>query len=255
MKKEIKFAAVFIIFLLVFLFSINHLFLVNLSRDAARRFLGLETRIKSIELNPFDGIITVKDLQILNPPPFKDPVLLAHVPLVVVDFNPRTIKENGVFLDKIAIHVKELNIVRNKDGIVNLSKVTALTPQEKPKVKSLFDVKRLVIEIGNVKYIDHTKEGEEKVKVIEIGLKEEYKDLKDADHISRLVAYKVFFNGKVGNIGVDILKIQNDLAKLAETNSHLAEDIKTAMSETIEKAKEKIETVKEAVEEKVEVRK
>jgi hypothetical protein len=90
--------------------------------------------------------------------------------------------------------------------------------------------------------------------------------VKNPDNLARLVAFKVFYNGKIGNIGVDIQKIQKDLAQLAEKNKKLQEEfnrvtqvrvemVKEAVKEKVEAAKEVIkeryEDAKEAVKEKV----
>jgi hypothetical protein len=168
--------------------------------------------------------------------------------LIVLDFNPRSIKEEGVFLDKVVVNVKKLNIVRNKDDVVNLEKVKALTPQEEPGIKAPFGADKVIIEVGDVHYIDYTKEEKNREKVIELNLKEEYRHLDDSFQISQLIACKVFFNGKMGNIGVNILKIQEDLAKLAERNKSLSEDFTLAMKETVAKTKKQ---VAEQVEEKI----
>ena len=111
----------------------------------------------------------------------------------------------------------------------------------------LFKADKCIIEIEKVKYVDRAGE-EDKAKEINIDIKEEYKTIKNFDNIAKLIAYKIFYSGKIGNIGVNIQKIQKDLAKLAERNKKLADEIAQAKQQKAEEVKqvvqEKIEAVK-----------
>jgi len=256
MRKKTKNFIIALILLVISFFAVKHMVLVSVAKNLVKHFLALEIHMNSVSLNPVNGSIIVKGLKIYNPRGFKDRVL-GYVPLVVLDFKPKTLLEKGTFFDSIVIHVKELNIIRNEDDVVNLSRVKALTPQEKAKEIPPFLVDSYVVEVGKVRYIDYTKEEEEeREKEIALDIKEEYKNLKDTDNIAKIIAYKIFFNGKIGNIGVDIQKIQSDLAKLAEQNKKLADEIAKISEEKIDKAKEvvkeKIEKTKEVIKEKVE---
>ena len=254
MRKKTKNFIIALILLVISFFAMKHIVLVSVAKNLVKHFLALEIHMNSVSLNPVNGSITVKGLKIYNPRGFKDRVL-GYVPLVVLDFKPKTLLEKGTFFDSIVIHVKELNIIRNEDDVVNLSQVRALTPQEKAKEVPPFLVDSYVVEVGKVRCIDYTKE-EEREKEIILDIKEEYKNLKDTDNIAKIIAYKIFFNGKIGNIGVDIQRIQSDLAKLAEQNKKLADEIAKISEEKIDKAKEvvkeKIEKTKEIIKEKVE---
>ena len=240
MKKKLKLIGIILLVAVVFYFVFEHIILVDFAKKMVKHTVDLKTHMNRVTLNPFKGRITIKGLKIYNPSGFKNKTL-ANVPTVVVNFNKKTFFEEGTFFDRVIIHLKELNIVRNKEDIVNLSKVKALTPQEKSNNDSPFVVKSCIIEIEDVHYIDYTKNEEGEKETFVIGEKEEYNKIRDPERIGRLVAFKIFFNSKLKNIGVDIVKIQNDLAKLAENNKRLAEQLAKLQQTKDEGEKKQIE--------------
>lgn len=244
MRKIITIILIIAIGLFAVYFTFEHVFLVNVAKSLIRHTVDLETHMNRVSLNPLKARMTIRGIKIFNPPGFKD-LVIANIPTVVVNFNKKTFFEEGTFLDKIIIHLKELNIIRNKEDVVNLSKVKALTPQEENSDKSPFSVKSCIIEIEKVNYIDYTKGEEVEKETFVIDEKEEYNKIRDPERIGRLIAFKIFFNGKIKNIGVDILKIQEDLAKLAESNKKLSEQL-----EKLKQAQDASE--KEAIEQKIE---
>jgi methyl-accepting chemotaxis protein len=250
--RHFKVALIIFVILLVSLFVFEHAVLVAFAKNGLKYLVDLDTHMNRIIVDPLRTTVTIRGLKIYNPPGFKDKIL-ANVPLIVIDFNPRTIFEEGVFFNKIDVDIKELNIIRNKDNVVNLSQVKALTPQEKPKKVLPFNLARYEIEIEKVRYINYMKEDPERVKEIDLNLKEEYKDVKVADNLANVIAFKIFFNGKIGNIGVDIQKIQQNLAVLAEKNKQLGEEMKKVKEEQLEKAKEAAKIAAEKTKEAVQV--
>ena len=254
MLKKLKsigiIVGIVVVLVLVGYLSFEHIILPTLARASMGIITDLDIRTGRIVLDPFEHRITIKNAKILNPKGFKDRVLIS-APSIVMDFKKKTFEEEGAFLDKIVIHIEEVTIVRNKDDVINLSKIKALTPQEQPKEKDPFAVDSCLIKIDTVRYIDYTKDENGQEKVFEINDSEEYKKIRNSDRIGRLIAFKIFFSGKLDNIGVDIQKIQKDLSKLAQENEKLAgelEKLKTEKDEEVKKDIEKnIEDIKENI--------
>lgn len=236
------------------LFTLEHIILVYVAKKGLGNTLDLKTRITKISVQPIKVSMEIRGLTVYNPKGYGKKAL-AYVPYILMDFKPQTFYQEGVFLDKIEIHIKEINIVRNKDGQVNLSEIKALTPQEKKPQASPFLADKYVIKVDKVNYIDKTQEESKQLREIPIDVEEEYKGVKKEENISKIIAYKIFFNGKIGNIGVDIQNIQKDLSALAEKNKKLAEEIQRVKEEKSEKVKEAVKQtvsdVKEAVKEKI----
>lgn len=255
MKKKTKYVITTLALLAMSIFIFEHAVLASFAKAALKHVIALDAQMNRVIFNPIKACITIRGFKIFNPPGFKERIL-ANVPLITMDFKAKTFFEEGAFFDSIHVHIKELNIIRTKDNVVNLAQMKALTPQKDPAKSLSFLADKYILEIEKVKYIDYTKDEKDRVKEIDLNIKEEYTNVKDPNNIAKAIAFKVFFNGQIGNIGVDIQKIQKDLAKLAAENKKLDGEFRKLAEAQIEKAKEaarnQIDTAKEAVKTKVE---
>ena len=146
MKHKIKTIITILVIIIIFLFLLERIIFVSIAKNAIRYLVKLETHIDRVRLNPMKGCVTINGFRIFNPTTYKDRIL-AKAPRITVDIKPRTLFEKGIYIDHIVIHISEINIIRNKDGIVNLSQMKALTPRKKPKQKEPFIVDRYTVEI------------------------------------------------------------------------------------------------------------
>jgi len=249
--KFAKIIAVIIVIFLIVFFAFEHIVLVAIAKNGIKRVVDLKTHMSKIAVQPLKGILTVKGMEIYNPPGYQIRSI-AEISRVLLDFKIETFFEPGAFFDKIEVNIEKINIIKNKDGVVNLSKMSALTPRENGSPPP-FRVDKYHIKIGKIYYTDRTREEKDQVREIELGVDEEYKNLKDPGNLAKIIAYKVFFNGKIGNIGVDIKKIRKDLAALAEKNKRLKEEftsLDSAGDAPLKKGlSEKVEAVKSAIKE------
>ena len=178
MRKKIKHFTGILIVMFFVLFITEHILFVSLAKSAIKYITALDIQMNSVSVNPFKTRMTIRGLKIFNPLGFKEP-MLAHIPLVMIDIHPKSFIEKGAFFNRIIVHIKQLNIIRNKDDIVNLSKMKILTPREKQKNKTPFAIDHYAINIEKVKYVDYTKEEKDRVREIDINVEEEYKNVKN----------------------------------------------------------------------------
>ncbi|MFC1590267.1 hypothetical protein ACFL42_02095, partial [Candidatus Omnitrophota bacterium] len=160
------------------------------------------------------------------------------------------------FFDKIIVRIKEINIIKNKDGLTNISQMKAFAPQDMPKEDIPFLVDKYSVEIKKAKHIDYTQGEEPIIKEIDLNIQEEYTNVKKPDSIIRAIGFKLYFNGKLQNMGIKVQNIQKGLKKLAEENKRLKEEFEKVTQARIEKTKqavsEQTEKAKEAVKEAIE---
>lgn len=252
MKKHAKHILFAVSAALVLFFLIEHVVLVNITENAIKYLIKLDTHMNRVIVNPFLGSVTIRGFKIYNPQGFKEKILAA-APLVNIDFSPKTIFKKGVYFDKIEVYIKEINVIKQKDGMTNIGKMQAFTPKEEPKGKEPFLTDRYVVGIEKINFTDYTEE-EPVTKEIDLNIREEYKNVKNPDNIVNAIGFKLYFNAGLRSIGVNVQKIKQELSKLAEKNQKLKDEIVRLMEEQAEKAKEaikeKIEDLKEKVEER-----
>ncbi|MDP8258207.1 MAG: hypothetical protein P9L90_02110 [Candidatus Aadella gelida] len=209
--------------------------------------------MKKIALRPFEGSMAIKGFKIFNPSGYKEKIL-ADVSLVLLDFKIKTLFEPGAYFDKIELHIDKLNLIRDKEGTINIARMEGFgSPKEKSEKPFLAD--KYIIEIEKVYYIDRTKEVGKQIKEIDINERWEFDNVQDPDNLINVVIYKVFVGGKIIGVGLELQKIQKKLVKLAKHNEKLAEAIEKLKQEQSEKDKqdtqEKVDTTVEAVKEAV----
>jgi hypothetical protein len=244
MKRRIKHTLFTILLLVALLFVIEHAVLVVITRSIIRYVVSMDTNMKRVILNPICGCITVSGLKIFNPPNF-DEKILADIPLIKIDFKARTLFEEGNFFDKILLHIKEINVIKNKEGLTNISQMKAFTPKDKPKENGPFLAEKYIVEIEKAKKIDYSQGKEPVIKEVELNINEEYKNVKKPESILKAIGFKLYFNGKFQDLGINVQNIQKELVKLAEENEKLRAEFDKI-------TKERMEAVKEAIQEKVE---
>lgn len=257
MKKGAKYTLAITAVILILFFVVEHIFLVSITKTAIKYVIKLDTHMNRVIVNPFLGSVTIRGFKIYNPQGFKEKIL-ASAPLVNIDFSLKTIFRKGIYFDKITVHIKEINVIKQKGGLTNVGKMHAFTHEEKPKKKEPFLAERYAVSIEKIKFTDYTKE-EPVAKEINLNMHEEYKNVKNPDNIVNAIGFKMYFNAGLRNIGVNVQRIKQELSKLAERNKKLKDEFTKYAEEQAEKAKEaveeRLEEVKENIGEKVEAAK
>jgi len=95
--------------------------------------------------------VEISGLKIHNPPGFKGPVL-ADIRKIYFDFNLPAFFKNKVYILKFEIEVKELNIILNEKGKLNVNSLALLVPKpgkgKPPEIK----IDQLKVKIDKVVY-------------------------------------------------------------------------------------------------------
>jgi len=268
-KRGVKtFLKILLIVVLSF-YALEYYALVTFFEKALKEIISLNLDIGRIRINPYRVSIKMWDLKIFNPEGFGNKVLV-DVPFLIMDMKAKTFFQRGIFFNEIHIKIKEVGIIKDKNNVINLSRLKILAPPDgkiKKPVKtkrkgSPFLIDRYVIEIDNIRYIDYSKEDGADEKLININVKEEYKNVKDAGNIARVIIYKIFFTGRLGNIGIDLGRIKKGLLKMSEENENLGKELsfmtrqklkatQVILEEKVGDVKENINKANEAIREKL----
>jgi hypothetical protein len=251
MKKIIKIVVLVLAIIAVAIWSIEHLIIVEALKSKISEVIDSKISISKIALKRKGGIIKIKDLKIYNPKGYKVRVM-ADVPRVILDLNKKTFSEPGLFFDRIEVHIDAVNIIRDKSGVVNLEKIRLFKQIEEKKEEEPFYTDRFYVKVGKVNYIDRMKEEGKQLQVIILDVEEEYIGMKNPSNIGNIIAYKIFFNGKIGNIGVNIQEIVKDLQELADKNLELEKELAALASENKTKLDKAVDVAKDTVKEQLE---
>ena len=185
MTKLISKALVlFVVIFVVLAFSKNMIAKAVLE-NGVRFVTGLALDIRHFDMNLSKTSVDVKDLTLLNPRNFPDRVMV-NAPKIYVDYNLSDFLKGNVHLEELRIHLKELVVVKNEKGELNLNSLKAVEasgthqePQEKEKGKGpKIQIDLLELKIGKVIYKDYSKAKQPFVKEFNINLDQKYRNIR-----------------------------------------------------------------------------
>lgn len=183
---------------------------------AVKQATGLELRLKSLAVGLANTRIDAKGIEILNPPAFRKDRVFVDLPLLTVDYDLGAFFRGEVHLEEVVLELKELVIVKNADGKLNLealnpSGAQKSTPQEKaagqggkttgeksggPQIR----IDRLGLKIGRVVYKDYGAGAEPSVKNFDLRFEGEFKNIRDTRALTALIVANVLSQGAIRSV-------------------------------------------------------
>jgi hypothetical protein len=205
---------------------------------------GLGLGIENIDVGMFKPVVDAKGLIVYNPDNFTDKKM-ADIPFFYLNYDLGSFLSGGAHLRKLKIHLKEIVIVKNKAGELNLRALEKIAKEkekkqskkEKAKKKKEFKIDFLALKIGDVVYKDYSQGEPAKVRKFEVSLDQSYKNITDSQTLTNLILVKALANTAISNF------IDFDLKSLKENINQISESVQNRAAEVI---KEGEGTVKEA---------
>jgi uncharacterized protein involved in outer membrane biogenesis len=215
-----------------------------------KKVTGLDLKIASLNLGLRAGRLDARGIRLNNPPGFTDPVMV-DMPVLLVDLEPASLFKSEKHLEEVQLDLKELLVVKNKDGKLNLDylkpagskKATADKPAKKSE-PIMMRIDSLKLKIGKVIYKDYSKGGSPSVQEFDLNLNETYSNITNVNAIMPLIISKAIMNttlGKLINFDVSGLVSQLDLSganldslglgKFKDIGSQAAKQAQGALSE------------------------
>ncbi|MEI6831797.1 MAG: hypothetical protein WCK61_03725 [Candidatus Omnitrophota bacterium] len=190
-----------VILLVASFIIIKHLKIKDIVEREIEQTLGINVTINKFEFSPLLAHIGLSGITVHNPSGFAEDEL-AYIEAIHLVFDPIeiiTLKKPNIYI--FAMDLKRLNIIKNKEGKVNIEGIVALKADNvvhDNNIPFYFDV--VVLSIGEVRYIDHTQVGKKEQKYL-IGLKDAaFVNLKDESEVVKIVVAKAIENTDIGKL-------------------------------------------------------
>ena len=186
-----------------------------------KKLTGLDLKIGSLNLGLMAGRLESHGIELKNPAGFADPVMV-NMPTLLVDLEPASLFSGRVHLEEVQLDLRELLIVKNKDGKLNLdylkpagSEKASSEKPAKPAKAPQIHIDQLRLKIGKVIYKDYSKGGNPSVQEFSLNLDESYSNISNINALVPLIMSKVLYNttlGKLVNFDMKGLTSQLDLS-------------------------------------------
>jgi hypothetical protein len=219
-----------------------------------RSVTGLELRIRKMAVGIMSTLVSIEDLRLLNPPGYKDRVML-DMPEIYVDYNLPALIAGKVHLNKLRLNMSEFVVVKNEKGEINLNALNVVkeqkgekkvTPAEKAKMPDM-QIDVLELKVGKVVYKDYSMGGLPRVQEFNINLDERYLNVDDPDKLVSLIVVKAISNTSIARLtGFDLKGLENTIGDTLGTAQLIvdrAQDVITTGGEAARKTVEGLQDI------------
>ena len=183
---------------------------------AVKAVTGLPLRIERLQVEVFRTAMGARGIQLLNPAGFSD-LVMADLPELTVDYDLPAFFQGRIHLEELRVHLRELVVVRNEEGRLNLDALSSVqeakarkdekpVPPAAPKKKPL-QIDRLHLKVGKVIYKDYSRGGSPFVQEFHVNLDEHYAKITDPTALGSLIVSRALFKTTVAQLAGFDLKI------------------------------------------------
>lgn len=180
---------------------IKHLKIGEIVEKQIEQSLGIDVSIEKIKFSPLLAHIGLSGITIYNPVGFEEKEL-AYIEAIHFVCDPIEIitsKKPNIYV--LGVNLKRLNIIKNKEGKVNLEEVNPLKNRDaaiQDKTPFYFDM--LVLSVGQVRFVDYSGSGK-KEHVYPIGIKNAaFINLTNEQDVVRMVVSRAIENTDIGKL-------------------------------------------------------
>ncbi|MDD4203315.1 MAG: AsmA family protein [Candidatus Omnitrophica bacterium] len=218
MWKKYKKIWITIIVIVLLIFS-KDILLRSVIENSVGAVTGLRLRIGSFRVGFIRSMISIKDLKLYNPRGYEDKIMV-DIPEIYLDFNPLEMMRGYFHFSEVRIHLKELGVVKNDKGELNLDSLKVVQKSKKeqqepkkqtPAKKTNMKIDLLLLKAEKAFYKDYT-QTPVSIKEYNINLNVQYKDITSMEALVSLIMTKVLMNTAISNLtGFDINSLQSSI--------------------------------------------
>ncbi|MCK4423476.1 MAG: AsmA family protein [Candidatus Omnitrophica bacterium] len=255
MKKKTKILisiGVGLLIILIVLLACKDILIKQGVKIGVKTALGLEMDIGKLKVGLLSSMIHIEDMKIYNPKGF-GPESLADIPLIYVDYDLGSVIRGKIHCPEIEINIKEVAVVKNEQGELNLNEIKSIADKSAPeqaqeetapadkkkddhKKELEMQIDKLVLTIGQVRFLDYSNEEKPKERTMMIGLDHEvFNDLNSIGEIVRVIVLKTVMTAGLKNIGLAVDKLSCGLESAAGELTEQAGKLKDKTKETLKK--------------------
>ena len=188
------------------------------------RVTGFPLTLDSFDLGLLDGRIEMKGMHLRNPGGFEDPRCI-EVPRLVAQVDLESVRSEVLHLPEIVLDVKEVVVVRNAAGEINLDRLRALGGSGdggKGGAKEPADsgpgrrwrIDRLELTMGRVLLLDYTKlkDGKPREETWDVGVDhEEFRNVDSPEAIVKIIVLKVLRGTSIRLVNASVERLTEGL--------------------------------------------
>lgn len=185
---------------------------------AISKAAGVEADLGGIDLNFSKTLVDLQDLKVQNPSGFEDKYLI-DIPQALVDYELEPLFKGNVHLTDVKLYLKELMIVRNDQGLLNINVIREkleqnqkkeateqveegeAPPAEEPKkTQGEMKIDNLSLKIDRVIYKDYTVGKDPLVQEFDLNIEENHQNITEIESIIGIIMTKALRNSAIARL-------------------------------------------------------
>jgi len=172
---------------------------------------GAPVSIDSFSLGAIRQTVTIKGFKLYNPPGFPKE-LFVDMPTIHVAFVLGDILKKKIHFKEIEIALKELVIIKDKEGKMNVDALKVAEAPQRPKEETTrkqpagqlpLQIDLLKLSIGKIVYKDYSKGETPKIQVYDLGYKQKtYRNITSAQQLVALILSEAMKNTAIKSANI-----------------------------------------------------
>jgi hypothetical protein len=161
---------------------------------------GAPVKMGGFRLGLLTQSVSISDLKVYNPKGFPKETMV-NIPRIEVAVNIPALLQKKIHLKKVALDLKEITIIKNKEGVLNVNALKVSQKKEetppaknapketrKPSEEIPIQIDELYLNLGRVINKDYSAGEPPKTDVMELGIKNQtYKDITSVQQLITLI--------------------------------------------------------------------
>lgn len=206
MKKFLLgFLAVVVVLVLALVLGRNIL-VRTIMVKGAEKVCGLKIDVAKVDISL--PRVSILGLKVYNPAGFADPVL-ADIPEVSMSFDLPAFFKNKIYLGNLTLDVRELNVILNAQGKLNVNSLALLMPPSGGGTPPEVRIDELSVKIGKVTYKGNIPVAGVMAGEFNAGIDDTFRDVTDPAKVAGEIMKRILSRigvGKYASFSVDSLK-------------------------------------------------
>ncbi len=165
------------------------LILRSVVAGAASKIVGAPVHIEFLTFSLTKSTIHLKGFRIDNPSGFPNGILVS-IPAIQVAYDRPSLFKKKLHILKAEIDLKEVGLIKNKDGVLNVDSLAIVKNQRtdsKPSDPMQLQIDLLTLSIGKIVEKDYTHGPEPTVKVHDLNIHKSYRNITSAEQLMILI--------------------------------------------------------------------
>lgn len=207
--------------------------------NGIKKTCGLGVNIEKLNIGLPN--VSISGLKIYNPAGFEDR-LLADIPEVYVSFDLPAFFKNQVHLSKLKLEIKEVVVVLNEQGKLNVNSLALLVPKpgtgKPPEIK----IDELKIKIGKVAYKGYLPVAGAKSMEFDPNIDETFRDVTNPSKIAAEILQRII--SRIGIANFADFDLTGTVRKtVEELDSAAQESLEKTKQEALDKARQGLKEI------------